>query len=67
MFNWVDVVTPSPVAHAVLALSIVAALGLALGKLGVRGIRLGAAGVLGAGSLAFRRGVRDCLLQAVQE
>ena len=35
-----------PVAQAILAFSIVAALGLAFGSLGIRGIRLGAAGVL---------------------
>ncbi len=38
-----------PVAKAILAVSIVAAVGLTLGSLGIRGVRLGAAGVLFAG------------------
>jgi hypothetical protein len=44
MFGWMDYLAPGMVAHAVLALSVVAALGLVLGSLGFRGIRLGAAG-----------------------
>jgi uncharacterized transporter YbjL len=46
-----DYLAPGMVAQAVLALSVVAALGLVLGSLGFRGIRLGAAGVLFAGLL----------------
>jgi hypothetical protein len=45
------------VAHAVLALSVVAALGLVLGSLGFRGIRLGAAGVMFAGLLLGQTGL----------
>ena len=44
-----EILAQGPVAKAVLALSIVAAVGLVFGSLGVRGIRLGAAGVLFAG------------------
>jgi putative transport protein len=49
MFQWMEVLAQGPVAKAILALSIVAAVGLALGSPGVRGVRLGAAGVLFAG------------------
>jgi putative transport protein len=49
MFQWMEILAQGPVAKAILALSIVAAVGLAFGSLGVRGIRLGAAGVLFAG------------------
>jgi putative transport protein len=49
MFHWMEILAQGPVAKAVLALSIVAAVGLVFGSLGVRGIRLGAAGVLFAG------------------
>ena len=49
MFQWMEILAQGPVAKAVLALSIVAAVGLVFGSLGVRGIRLGAAGVLFAG------------------
>ena len=44
-----EVLAPGLVAQAVLALSIVAAVGLAVGSIGFRGIRLGAAGVLFVG------------------
>jgi len=48
--SWLaELARTQPVAHAVLALSIVAVLGLALGGLQIRGIRLGSAGVLFAG------------------
>jgi putative transport protein len=49
MFQWMESLAPGIVAHAVLAISIVAAVGLGLGSLGFRGIRLGAAGVLFVG------------------
>jgi putative transport protein len=49
MFEWMEILAQGPVGKAILALSIVAAVGLSLGSLGVRGIRLGAAGVLFAG------------------
>jgi putative transport protein len=49
MFQWMEVLAQGPVAKAILALSIVAAVGLALGSPGARGVRLGAAGVLFAG------------------
>jgi putative transport protein len=49
MFQWMELLAPGLVAQAVLALCIVAAVGLALGNLGFRGIRLGAAGVLFVG------------------
>jgi putative transport protein len=49
MFQWMEILAQGAVAKAVLALSIVAAVGLVFGSLGVRGIRLGAAGVLFAG------------------
>ena len=35
MFSWVDYLAQGPVAHAVLAFSLVVALGLALGSLGI--------------------------------
>jgi putative transport protein len=57
MFGWMDYLAPGMVAHAVLALSAVAALGLVLGSLGFRGIRLGAAGVLFAGLLLGQTGL----------
>ena len=57
MFGWMDYLAPGMVAHAVLALSVVAALGLVLGSLGFRGIRLGAAGVLFAGLLLGQAGL----------
>ena len=44
-----EILAQGPVAKAVLALSIVASVGLAFGSLGIRGVRLGAAGVLFAG------------------
>lgn len=51
--NWLtELVSHHPVAHAVLVLSAVAALGLALGSLKIRGIGLGVTGVLFAG-IAF--------------
>src|ERR1700726_3765039 len=49
MFKWMEFLAPGIVAQAILAVSIVAALGLALGSLGVRGVRLDTAGVLFAG------------------
>jgi putative transport protein len=57
MFGWMDHLAPGMVAHAVLALSVVAALGLMLGSLGFRGVRLGAAGVLFAGLLLGQGGL----------
>jgi len=57
MFGWMDYLAPGMVAHAVLALSVVAAIGLVLGKLGFRGIRLGATGVLFAGLLLGQAGL----------
>jgi putative transport protein len=57
MFGWMDYLAPGMVAHAVLALSVVAALGLMLGSLGFRGVRLGAAGVLFAGLLLGQAGL----------
>src|SRR5260221_9673524 len=57
MFGWMDYLAPGMVAHAVLALSVVAALGLVLGSLGFRGIRLGAAGVLFAGLFLGQTGL----------
>jgi putative transport protein len=57
MFGWLDYVAPGIVAHAVLALSIVVALGLMLGALGFRGIRLGTAGVLFAGLFLGQAGL----------
>jgi putative transport protein len=57
MFGWMDYLAPGMVAHAVLALSVVAALGLVLGSLGLRGIRLGAAGVLFAGLILGQAGL----------
>ena len=38
MFQWMEILAQGPVAKAVLALSIVAAVGLVFGSLGVRGI-----------------------------
>jgi putative transport protein len=49
MFQWMEILAQGPVAKAILAFSIVAAVGLAFGSLGIRGIRLGTAGVLFAG------------------
>ncbi|MBV9298150.1 MAG: hypothetical protein JO066_04180 [Verrucomicrobia bacterium] len=49
MFQWMEILAQGPVAKAILAFSIVAAVGLAFGSLGIRRIRLGAAGVLFAG------------------
>src|ERR1700737_330504 len=57
MFQWMEILAPGAVAHAILSLSIVAAAGLALGSPGVRGIRLGAAGVLFAGILFGQLGI----------
>jgi putative transport protein len=57
MFGWLDYVAPGIVAHAVLALSIVVALGLLLGTPGFRGIRLGTAGVLFVGLLLGQAGL----------
>ncbi|HKM58425.1 MAG TPA: putative transporter [Chthoniobacterales bacterium] len=57
MFGWMDYVAPGVVAHAVLALSIVVALGLLLGALGFRGIRLGTAGVLFVGLMLGQAGL----------
>jgi putative transport protein len=49
MFHWIESLGPGIVTQAVVAISIVAAVGLALGSLGFRGIRLGTAGVLFVG------------------
>src|ERR1700730_14180955 len=49
MFQWMEILAQGPVAKAILAFSIVAAVGLAFGGMGIRGIRLGTAGVLFAG------------------
>ena len=57
MFHWMEILAPGLVAQAVLALSIVAAVGLAFGSLGFRGIRLGAAGVLFVGILFGQLGM----------
>jgi putative transport protein len=48
--NWLtQLASTNPIAHAVLALAFVAALGLGLGSLRLRGVGLGVAGVLFAG------------------
>lgn len=57
MFRWIDFLAPGAVAHAVLAFSIVVALGLALGSVGFRGVRLGTAGVLFAGLFLGQAGL----------
>jgi putative transport protein len=57
MFGWIDYLAQGPVAHAVLAFSLVVALGLALGSLGIRGVRLGTAGVLFAGLFLGQAGL----------
>jgi putative transport protein len=57
MFSWIDYLAQGPVAHAVLAFSLVVALGLALGSLGIHGIRLGTAGVLFAGLFLGQAGL----------
>jgi putative transport protein len=57
MFSWIDYLAQGAVAHAVLAFSIVVALGLALGSLGIRGVRLGTAGVLFAGLFLGQAGL----------
>src|SRR5215469_84695 len=57
MFTWIDYLAQGPVAHAVLAFSLVIALGLALGSLGIRGVRLGTAGVLFAGLFLGQAGL----------
>ena len=49
MFQWMGSLAPGIVAQAVLAISIVAAVGLALGSLRFRGIRRGTARVLFVG------------------
>jgi putative transport protein len=56
MFEWMDYLAPGMVAHAVLVLSVVAALGLVFGSLGFKGVRLGTAGVLFAGLLLGQAG-----------
>jgi putative transport protein len=58
MFQWMESLAPGIVAQAILAISIVAAVGLALGSLGFRGIRLGTAGVLFAGIFFGQLGMR---------
>jgi putative transport protein len=57
MFSWIDYLAQGPVAHAVLAFSLVIALGLALGSIGIRGVRLGTAGVLFAGLFLGQAGL----------
>jgi putative transport protein len=57
MFSWIDYLAQGPVAHAVLAFSLVVALGLALGSFGIRGVRLGTAGVLFAGLFLGQAGL----------
>lgn len=46
MLTWIDYLAQGPVAHAVLAFSVVIALGLALGSIQIRVIKLGTAWVL---------------------
>jgi putative transport protein len=58
MFHWMESLAPGIVAQAVLAISIVAAVGLALGSLGFRGVRLGTAGVLFVGIFFGQLGMR---------
>jgi putative transport protein len=58
MFEWMESLAPGVVAQAILAISIVAAIGLALGSLGCRGIRLGTAGVLFVGIFFGQLGMR---------
>ena len=57
LFGWIDALAHGAVAQAVLALSVVIALGLAFGSLGVRGVRLGSAGVLFVGLFAGQAGL----------
>jgi AspT/YidE/YbjL antiporter-like protein len=57
MFDWIDYLAQGAVAKAVLALSLVIAVGLALGSPGVRGVRLGTAGVLFAGLFLGQAGL----------
>ncbi len=50
MLRWLaDIPNAQPIAHDVIILSLVAALGLALGSIRVRGFSLGIAGTLFAG------------------
>lgn len=52
-FHWMaHIAAAFPVAHALLALSVVAAMGLSLGKVRIGGVGLGVAGVLFAGLVA---------------
>src|SRR5580704_8230265 len=57
LFGWIDALAHGAVAQAVLALSLVIALGLAFGSLGVRGVKLGSAGVLFVGLFAGQAGL----------
>src|ERR1700733_16293849 len=57
MFDWIDYLAQGAVAKAVLAFSLVVALGLALGSIGLRGVRLGTAGVLFAGLFLGQAGL----------
>jgi putative transport protein len=57
MFGWIDYLAQGSVAHAVLAFSLVIALGLALGSINVRGVRLGSAWVLFVGLFLGQAGL----------
>lgn len=58
MFGWIDYLAQGAVAHAVLALSLVIAVGLALGSSSIRGVQLGTAGVLFAGLILGQAGLQ---------
>ena len=58
MFHWMEALVQGNVGQAVLAICIVAAIGLGVGSIGLRGVRLGTAGVLFVGIFCGQLGMQ---------
>jgi putative transport protein len=58
MFHWIDALVQGNVGQAVLAICVVAAIGLGVGSVGLRGVRLGTAGVLFVGIFCGQLGMQ---------
>jgi putative transport protein len=58
VFHWVDALVQGNVGQAVLAICVVAAIGLGVGSVGLRGVRLGTAGVLFVGIFCGQLGMQ---------
>src|SRR6266481_6415562 len=69
MFHWMEALVQGNVGQAVLAICIVAAIGLGVGSIGLRGVRLGTAGGWFVGILCGQLGMQidERILECVRD